>query len=167
METADTHAPEGYLSPNAEKKFPDQYSNAIYYSQKEAVKFIRWIQSQPFYENTTVFIIGDHLTMASVISEKVKDYQRTCFNLVLNPDKSLINLPENRFVNRQWAAFDMFPTMLAGIGVQIKDNRLGIGTNLFSGEKTLFETYGVDSVNDSLTQKSEFYNKNILAKPNS
>ena len=167
METADTHAPEGYLSPNAEKKFPDQYSNAIYYSQKEAVKFIRWIQSQPFYENTTVFIIGDHLTMASVISEKVKDYQRTCFNLVLNPDKSLINLPENRFINRQWAAFDMFPTMLAGIGVQIKDNRLGIGTNLFSGEKTLFEIYGVDSVNDSLTQKSEFYNKNILAKPNS
>ena len=167
METADTHAPEGYLSPNAEKKFPDQYSNTIYYSQAEAVKFIRWIQSQPFYDNTTIFIIGDHLTMASCISEKVKDYQRTCFNLVLNPAEDLRNLPESRFRNRQWASFDMFPTMLAGIGVGIDSNRLGIGTNLFSDEKTLFETYGVDEVNDSLTQKSEFYNKNILAKPNS
>lgn len=165
METADTHAPEGYLSENAEKKFPDQYSNTIYYSQKEAVKFVRWIQSQPFYENTTVFIIGDHLTMASCISENVKDYQRTCFNLVLNPDESLKNLSESRFVNRKWAAFDMFPTMLAGIGVQIEGNRLGIGTNLFSDEKTLFETYGVDTVNNSLIQKSEFYNENILVKP--
>lgn len=167
METADTHAPEGYLSENAEKKFPDQYSNTIYYSQKEAVKFVRWIQSQPFYENTTVFIIGDHLTMASCISENVKDYQRTCFNLVLNPDESLKNLSESRFVNRKWAAFDMFPTMLAGIGVQIEGNRLGIGTNLFSDEKTLFETYGVNTVNNSLIQKSEFYNENILVKPNS
>ncbi len=166
METADTHAPEGYLSPNAEKKFPDQYSNAIYYSQAEAVKFIRWIQNQPFYDNTTVFIIGDHLTMASCISEQVKDYQRTCFNLVLNPDESLKNVSDNRFRNRRWASFDMFPTMLAGIGVQIKGDRLGIGTNLFSDTKTLFESCGVDAVNDSLTQKSNFYNENILAKPN-
>ena len=166
METADTHAPEGYLSPNAEKKFPDQYSNAIYYSQAEAVKFVRWIQSQPFYDNTTVVIIGDHLTMASCISEKVKDYQRTCFNLILNPDESLTNLPETQFRNRQWASFDMFPTMLASIGVKIDGNRLGIGTNLFSDEKTLFETYGVEKVNESLTPKSDFYNKNILTKPN-
>ena len=166
METADTHAPEGYLSPNAEKKFPDQYSNTIYYSQAEAVKFVRWIQSQPFYDNTTVVIIGDHLTMASCISEKVKDYQRTCFNLILNPDESLANLPETQFRNRQWASFDMFPTMLASIGVKIDGNRLGIGTNLFSDEKTLFETYGVEKVNESLTPKSDFYNKNILTKPN-
>ncbi|MDE5994275.1 MAG: LTA synthase family protein [Oscillospiraceae bacterium] len=167
METADTHAPEGYLSPNAEAKFPDQYSNTIYYSQAEAVKFVRWIQSQPFYDNTTVVIIGDHLTMASCISEKVKNYQRTCFNLILNPDEALRNLPDNRFVNRKWASFDMFPTMLASIGVQINGNRLGIGTNLFSDEKTLFEEYGVEKVNDSLTQKSAFYNNNILVKPNS
>lgn len=166
METADTHAPEGYLSENAEKKFPDQYSNTIYYSQAEAVKFIRWIQAQPFYDNTTIFIIGDHLTMASCISEQVKDYQRTCFNLVLNPAENLNGISETRFRNRQWASFDMFPTMLAGIGVQIKDDRLGIGTNLFSNEKTLFETYGASEVNRSLTQKSEFYNENILVRPN-
>lgn len=166
METADTHAPEGYLSPNAEKKFPDQYSNTIYYSQGEAVKFVRWIQSQPFYDNTTIVIIGDHLTMASCISEQVKDYQRTCFNLIINPDKKLANLPDKYFRNRQWASFDMFPTMLASIGAEIDGNRLGIGTNLFSDEKTLFEEYGVDEVNGLLTKKSKFYNENILIKPN-
>lgn len=165
METADTHAPEGYLSPKAEKKFSDQYSNTIYYSQAEAVKFVRWIQAQPFYENTTVILIGDHLTMASCISETVKDYQRTCFNLILNPAEDLRNLSEDRFRNRQWASFDMFPTMLSSIGVEIEGNRLGIGTNLFSSEKTIFEKYGVSEVNDKLTQKSNFYNENILVKP--
>lgn len=165
METADTHAPEGYLSPKAEKKFSDQYSNTIYYSQAEAVKFVRWIQAQPFYENTTVILIGDHLTMASCISETVKDYQRTCFNLILNPAEDLRNLSEDRFRNRQWASFDMFPTMLSSIGVEIEGNKLGIGTNLFSGEKTIFEKYGVSEVNDKLTQKSNFYNENILVKP--
>lgn len=165
METADTHAPEGYLSPKAEKKFSDQYSNTIYYSQAEAVKFVRWIQAQPFYENTTIILIGDHLTMASCISETVKDYQRTCFNLILNPAEDLRNLSEDRFRNRQWASFDMFPTMLSSIGVEIEGNRLGIGTNLFSGEKTIFEKYGVSEVNDKLTQKSNFYNENILVKP--
>lgn len=165
METADTHAPEGYLSPKAEKKFSDQYSNTIYYSQAEAVKFVRWIQAQPFYENTTIILIGDHLTMASCISETVKDYQRTCFNLILNPAEDLRNLSEDRFRNRQWASFDMFPTMLSSIGVEIEGNRLGIGINLFSGEKTIFEKYGVSEVNDLLTQKSNFYNENILVKP--
>lgn len=164
METADTHAPEGYLSEKAEKKFPDQYSNTIYYSQAEAVKFVRWIQQQPFYENTTVVLIGDHLTMASCISEQVKDYQRTCFNLVINPAPELRELPENYFKNRQWAAFDMFPTLLASIGAQIPGERLGIGTNLFSGKDTLFEELGIAEVNKGLTDKSNFYNSHILAK---
>lgn len=165
METADTHTPEGYLSPKAEKKFPDQYSNTIYYSQAEAVKFVRWIQSQPFYENTTVILIGDHLTMAPCIVETVKDYKRTCFNLVLNPAEDLRNISEDRFKNRTWAPFDMLPTLLSSIGADIEGNKLGIGTDLFSGEKTLFETYGVQEVNAELTQKSNFYNENILVKP--
>lgn len=166
METADTHAPEGYLSPNAEKKFPDQYSNTIYYSQAEAVRLVRWIQEQPFYENTTIILIGDHLTMASQVSENVKNYQRTCFNLIINPAEDLTNLPAEYFTNRKWAAFDMFPTLLASIGASIEGERLGIGTNLFSGKKTLFEEYGIDHVNDELTDRSNFYNENILVKPN-
>lgn len=165
METADTHAPEGYLSPNAEKKFPDQYSNTIYYSQAEAVKFVRWIQEQPFYDNTTIFLIGDHLTMASCISDTVTNYQRTCFNLCINPPEEFRNLPEDRFVNRQWAAFDMFPTMLASIGVKIKGDKLGLGTNLFSNEKTIFEAQGIQNVNEKLVLKSNFYNDNFLKKP--
>ena len=86
METADTHAPDGYLSKKAPKPYKDKYANAVRYSQEESYNFIRWIQEQPFYENTTIFIIGDHLSMASEFFEKldgIEDYmKRNGFNTV-------------------------------------------------------------------------------------
>ena len=162
METADTHAPDGYLSENAEKKYDSQYANCIYYSQSEAVKFVRWIQEQDFYENTTIVIVGDHLSMASKFFENVKGYRRTIYNLFLNVPENLKDIPTEYTFNRQWAPFDMFPTTLACIGVEIDGERLGIGTNMFSGEKTLIETDGYEKVNEELANRSNFYNNNIL-----
>lgn len=163
METADTHAPDGYLSSKAEKRFDSQYANAIYYSQKEAVKFVRWIQEQPFYENTTIVMIGDHLSMASAFFENMdKSYQRTCFNLILNPADNVKNIDKSRTYNRQWAMFDMYPTILASMGVEISGDRLAIGTNLFSDTPTLVERDGIQKVNKELTNRSNFYNENIL-----
>ena len=56
----------------------------------------------------------------------------------------------------------MFPTTLASLGVEIKGDRLGLGTNLFSGKKTLLEDYGIDYVNEELLKNSEFYNNVLL-----
>jgi phosphoglycerol transferase len=92
-------------------------------------------------------------------------YQRTCFNLIINPHPAVANVGNDIVYNRTWALFDMFPTMLASIGVQIEGNKLGLGTNLFSGEKTLFEREGVATVNAELVNRSDFYNNNILVDP--
>lgn len=164
METADTHAPEGYLSEHAEKKFDTQYANCIYYSQAEAVKFVRWIQEQDFYENTTIVLIGDHLSMSKSFCTPINEagYHRTCFNLFINPPEELCNIDKSRLQNRDWALFDMFPTLVACLGVEFDGNRLGIGTNLFSDEQTLFERDGVSFVNKELENRSNFYNNNIL-----
>ena len=165
METADTHTPEGYLSPDAPTPYDSKYANAVRYSQEQTVEFIRWIQEQPFYENTTVILIGDHLTMAKKFIESldgVKKYHRSCYNLIINPAGDLDELPEERRFSRDWAVFDMFPTVLASIGCEIEGDRLGIGTNLFSDTPTVFEEFGVDYVNDELVKRSNFYNFNIL-----
>ena len=57
---------------------------------------------------------------------------------------------------------DMYPTILASMGVQIEGERLGLGTNLFSGEKTLVEELGYDYVDKELRKKSDFYNNALL-----
>ena len=56
----------------------------------------------------------------------------------------------------------MFPTLVACLGIEFDGDRLGIGTNLFSDEQTLFERDGIKFVNDELENRSNFYNSNIL-----
>lgn len=170
METADTHRPGGYHKAGELKLYPQPYANAIALSTADTVKFVRWIQSQPFYENTTVILIGDHISMDTDFFEYYKfdkNYLRTQYNLILNPAPNVANVAAGRLVNRQYANFDMFPTIIAGLGAEIEGDRLGIGTNLFSNKDTLFEEYGVDFVNNELEKKSEIYNNTILVDPSS
>lgn len=168
METADTHRPGGYIGKNTPTPYENQYANAIAYSTAETVKFVRWIQAQPFYENTTIVLIGDHISMETDFFEFYKftdDYLRTQYNLILNPAPNVADVNQKNLINREYANFDMFPTILASMGVEIKGDRLGIGTNLFSGKETVFEKYGVDFVNRELEKKSQLYNEQILVNP--
>ncbi len=161
IENADTHNNDGYLSPNT-TEFPSkfQYGNVIHYSQKEVTKLVRWIQQQPWYEDTVIILTGDHKSMDVTFFEGWDpDYDRTIVNIFLNgaPDPG-----PDRTSNRVFGPFDLFPTILASIGVRIDGDRLGLGTNLYSGQKTLFETYGFDQVNSDLGLKSHFYNQHLL-----
>ena len=165
MENADTHRPGGYITPGKETPFESQYANAIWNSDRDVYKFIKWITEQPFYENTTIVLIGDHLSMDTEFFEFygfTDDYQRRQFNLILNPDPSVASVSDSATKNRLWANWDMFPTIVASIGGRIEGDRLGIGTNLFSGTKTVYEEYGVDKVNKELEKKSVLYNDEIL-----
>ena len=51
----------------------------------------------------------------------------------------------------------MFPTILSSIGADIKGNRLGLGTNLFSKEKTLIERLGYKKFSIEVEKSSNFY----------
>ncbi len=165
METADTHFPDGYLTPGAPTPHKSQYANVISYSTKQTVEFVRWIQAQPFYENTTIVLIGDHPSMDKKFFRNFdSDYKRTTFNLILNPANDLNELDVSRRHNRLWASIDMFPTTLASMGCTIDGNRLGLGTNLFSDEKTLFERDGIEYVNDHLLSNSDFYTNVIMSE---
>ena len=163
METANTHFPDGYLEPDAPTPYDSQYANVIAYSSYQTEQFVRWIQQQPFYENTTIVLIGDHLSMdQNFFKDLDSNYRRTTFNLILNPAPNVRDIPEERLYNRQWANFDMFPTLLSSIGVEIEGDRLGLGTDLFSGTPTRFEEDGISEVNEVLGQRSNFYNNTIL-----
>lgn len=156
--TADSHFPEGYVCKECENEFPEQYSNVLRCSSKRIAEFVNWIKQQSFYEDTTVIIVGDHLTMDPEFLKNVsEDYERTCYNCFIN---SAVSPQKEK--EREFATFDLMPTTLASLGVQIEGERLGLGTNLFSDTETLTEEYGFDFVNEELTKKSEYYNEYIL-----
>lgn len=158
METADTHFPDGYLQEGAPTPYDSQYANVIQFSQAETVKFVRWIQAQPFYKDTTVLITGDHLSMDKKFFENFDpSYQRTVFNLILNaPQKSA------ETHNRAFSPVDFFPTTLSAMGVEIEGHRLGLGTDLFSKEPTLVERDGLETFNEELSRRSTFYDRSLM-----
>lgn len=161
MLTADTHFPDGYLCPLCENEYEEQYANVLRCSSKQVYEFISWIQEQPFYENTTIVISGDHLTMDPAFLEDLdENYTRKVYSCIINP-AILPTAPGER----KFGTFDMFPTTLAAMGVQIENNRLGLGTNLFSDRETLTEIFGFDRLDAELQKKSEFYNQQLLQMP--
>ena len=85
MLTCDTHFPDGYLCELCQEKYEDQYSNVLACSSRQVYEFVEWIKAQPFYENTTIVISGDHLTMDNDFLEEIdQEYERTIYNCIIN-----------------------------------------------------------------------------------
>ncbi|MCI9076291.1 MAG: sulfatase-like hydrolase/transferase [Dorea sp.] len=153
MLTVDTHFEDGWLCGRCPDTYgEDQYANVMACSSAQVAEFLRWIQSQDFYENTTVVICGDHPTMDSDFCENVEEsYDRKVYTAFIN------SVAEKRQTqSRIYSTFDMFPTTLAAMGVEISGDRLGLGTNLFSDRPTRTEEIGVEDEDREVAKKSEF-----------
>ena len=158
MLTVDTHFEDGYVCEQCQNEFGDnQYANVMACSSRQVDAFVKWIQQQPFYENTTIVISGDHLTMDSDFCNDVsEDYERSVYIVFINLPEGLDTSFEKTH-NREFATLDMFPTTLAAMGVTIEGDRLALGVNLFSDEQTLTEQYGRKGLDKELMKKSKFY----------
>ena len=161
MLTADTHFPDGYVCDNCLEQWDKQYKNVISCSSRRVGELVQWIQKQDFYDNTTIVIVGDHLTMQTDFFpiEEGQDYEKKVVSLIINPAEEAKNTK-----NRIYSTMDLYPTTLTAIGAKIEGNRLALGTNLFSDEQTLLEKYGVEYINDELKKTSKFYDRHILQK---
>ena len=157
MLTVDTHFEDGYVCEQCPTEYDTQDSNVMACSSRQVGEFLKWIQQQDFYENTTIVISGDHPTMDSDYCAEIDQegvYDRRVFTAYINAAAYAQDQQE-----RTYSTFDNFPTTLAALGVQIDGDRLGLGTNLFSGTKTLLEEFGNSKVNAELKKKSEFIEK--------
>ena len=156
MLTVDTHFEDGYVCGQCQEEFgDDQYANVMACSSRQLKEFIGWIQQQDFYENTSIVLAGDHLTMDKNFCEDVDDdYERKVYTNFINPGCSL-KLNEYR----EYTTFDLFPTTLAALGAEIEGDRLGLGTNLFSKTQTLTEQFGLQKQRTELTKNSSFMEK--------
>jgi phosphoglycerol transferase len=156
MLTVDTHTKDGYLDETCELKFNSKYANVLYCADQKINSFINWIKEQDFYDNTTIIITGDHLTMQLDFYDESYN-NRTIYNTIINS-----KIKPKKEKNRLFSTLDMFPTTLASLGVEIEGNRLGLGVNLFSKEKTILEELGFKYINNELTKTSIYYNKKII-----
>lgn len=161
--TVDTHAPDGYVCPQCPDTYDDQYANVLACSSKQLDAFVNWCMEQPFYENTSIVILGDHSSMqANFYDHRELDThsgndRRKVYNAFINCAAEPVKEEQRLFTT-----LDFFPTMLAALGVEIQGERLGLGTNLFSGRETIAEEVGYEKMFDELSRKSNFYNERIF-----
>lgn len=159
MLTVDTHHPQGYVDHNCGNEYPEQLSNIIRGSSKKIGEFVNWLKEQPFYEDTTILIAGDHLSMAEEYISNTYDrgYERTIFNTFINSVAKT-----ERTKNRMFTTLDMYPTILAAMGVKVEGDKLGLGVNLFSEHKTLAEEMGFRRLDKELRKQSKYMKNHIL-----
>ena len=87
--------------------------------------------------------MGDHLSPSK--DEKGK----YILNALINSDKRPVD------TDKPYTILDMGPTVLSAAG--IKTEYLGLGTSLFSQQKTLVEKYDIDFIEEEIRKKSSFY----------
>ena len=162
MLTVDTHHIGGYQCEYCRGEYEESYEQSIACSSRQVLEFIQWLQEQPFYENTTVIITGDHLSMDNGNFQRNvdEDYQRMVYHCILNSA-----LESGNTKNREYCAVDLFPTTLAAMGCTIEGDRLGLGTNLFSNLPTLAEKWGFEEFNSELSKASDYYIENFHNAP--
>lgn len=156
--TIDTHTPDGYLCDLCKKDHKNQYANVIECQSRQVNNFIEWCKNQPWYENTTIVITGDHNSMSEKFFTELDDnYIRTPYNCIIN---SAVKPTNDK--NREFSTMDLYPTILASMGAKIEGDKLGLGTNLFSNKPTLMEEIGFEKLNNEVQKSSKFYNQKIL-----
>lgn len=155
--TIDTHTPDGYRCADCKDEYEQQYANVIACQSRQVNNFINWCKQQSWYENTTIVITGDHNSMSEKFFTNLdRNYVRTPYNCFINSAITGNNK------NRKFSIIDMYPTILAAMGVDIEGDKLGLGVNLFSGKKTLVEQYGFKKLNQEVKRKSAFYRRELI-----
>ena len=147
----DTHTPSGYFDAECENRYPKQIHNVFANMSKRINKFIDWIKEQPFYENTVIVILGDHLYMGGDLYDK-EPISRHAYNVFINTGKS-----GEHSKNRKFCTFDYFPTILDCLDINYEGEGLGIGRSLLSGKPTLIEQLGDEKLIELITSKSHLY----------
>lgn len=157
--TADTHFTDGYACELCQDTYDTQYANVLSCASTQVANFVSWIQTQDFYDNTTIIISGDHLTMDANYTDQFidQDYTRKTYVTVIN---SAVSCQQHTI--RDYTTLDLFPTTLAALGASISGDRLALGTNLFSSTPTLTEELGFDYLNEEVQKQSKTYNHILL-----
>ena len=157
LQTIDTH--------NTAKAFghhPEPYGDsrdAFVAADFMVEDFIYWLSKQPFYKNTTVLIVGDHLYMDSNLGsvdlgERFEQH-RSIYNVLLNA----VNIENSAIAQREALMVDMGPSLLEAIGVTLPNQGLALGRSVFNhATPTLVEHYGRKQLTENLSGFSEFYN---------
>ena len=162
VETIDTHGPDTFYFLDPDTHVPEKF-----YDFRDVVRagsammgeFLDWVKLQPFADDLTIVILGDHLWMGDSLAGRDLGENRAVYNVFINPAATV-----EREGPRLFCTPDFAPTILEAVGAKLPGRTFGIGTSLFSRQDTLMERLGEERFNDELGKTSARYNR-FFRKP--
>lgn len=158
--TLDTHYGTAKFADGlCERKYgtDNNIKNVVSCASYQIGEFVDWLKQQPFYRDTVVVLLGDHLTMNEIFTD---DMDRKVLNIFINSP-----VGADRTKNRIFTPFDIYPTIVESLGAKISGHRLGLGTSLFSDIPTLTESkMTVDEMDTEVRKSSKLYDWLLYGK---
>ena len=146
------HAPNGYPSQSCVEQQGEFDGQDILYSVEcstwLARDLIERLESEGLLDNTLVVVLSDHLTMRVSVWDQLT---------ALDRDNTLIMLGDDiqpQRIRRDATMLDVFPTVLDALGFRLEGQRAGLGTSLFSDQRTLVEAHGIEVLNERLQEET-------------
>jgi len=120
--TLDTHNPQGLLSPFCRERGVTEFTGIVTCSAEQVASLVEFARVEGYLKDTVVVIVGDHLAVPNSVWERLEQAgeSRRIFNLVLAADAPAPN-------TRELVPFDLFPTLLELVGIDVVGDRLGLG----------------------------------------
>ncbi len=162
MMTMDTHGGNEFLDEeNCSAVYGERHQNVYRCASKKIGSFVSWLQKQPFYKDTTIVIVNDHLVMNDALF--AEGMARRNLNIFIN---SARQPSHQRLKNRRFTSFDMYPTIVESLGFDVAGDRLGLGVSLYGGNLTLpeqgYDTY--EKLDNELSKRSRIYEQLLYGR---
>lgn len=150
--TLDTHNPHGFLSPTCRSRGATDFEGIVACSSGELAAFVKFIQAKGYLKDTEVVILGDHLAKPNSVSDKLEsEPKRRILNLFFGPTRI-------RPSGQALVAFDMYPTLVELLGIDVDGGRLGLGFSAMGDDHDApLPAQGVDRIDAAALRGSATY----------
>ena len=146
------HAPNGYPARDCRERQGEFDGVDILYSVECSAWLVRRLverlEEEGLLENTLVVIASDHLTMRVSAWEDLIAGERDNTFMLLGEHLE----PHHEDVEA--STMDILPTVLEAMGFVIDWHRAGLGVSLLSGEPTLVEEHGRETLNARMREET-------------
>lgn len=152
ISTLDTHGPQGFVDKEHCPNLDNSYESAYLCIDKVVSDFIDYLQNSRFKDNTTIIILGDHLSSAYFIKAPI--ISRSVYNAFINAKWT--KTPTHKLIKgRIISHFDITPLILDSLGIRAES--FGLGRNPLYGKTLIESAFNIDSFNDELKLRNKIY----------
>ena len=127
------------------------FAGIVACTARQVADFVKTAKESGLLDNTGVVIVGDHLAMPNPLDETLKQApERNIFNLFVGE-----GTPAK--VVEEVLPFDMFPTVLQFIGVEVQGGRLALGYAAFADSPVRRSAQDAAALHDGVLNPSSIY----------